>query len=467
MANYVVNKVVCTEEILNEYFIDYYPIDQNEKLEEPYISFNKLFGVKSLNEYAQKYGEYIYYGWSFSYEKNKEGLIEIKFLTRWLYPIYAIVKSIEMFKDKLIWYACEGNKIYLSKFFLDGENMQENTLYLENTEYDDWIGDNQDYIEKIEYPDDEIWHYDYKSRKDWKIWRSDNLIKRYFDQYPAKEYYNEMKSENEFMNMDELEDLKKQRKNIDENLKQDEVYYYLTVKYEDYFGDKEYNYISEDTTIKIGDKVLVDRAGNLAIAEVLETGYFDKYDSPFPVNKTKRIIKKVDYDFKIEDIEFYDEYDRMVPTNILKMEIDDTRFEFGIFNYISGKDNDDNWTTIIIKVHNKYFNYLRNEELMTSAEIERLAKKLEELLKDELKEKSEVGFYEPDLEINLYPKINLWDTGKYNYIKEGHEIQDIYMELNINLTDREGAYTGQKYVMIFDRKEIEKIVEYMKKVIKQ
>lgn len=34
MANYVVNKIVCTEEILNEYFIDYYPIDQNEKLEE-------------------------------------------------------------------------------------------------------------------------------------------------------------------------------------------------------------------------------------------------------------------------------------------------------------------------------------------------------------------------------------------------------------------------------------------------
>ena len=143
------------------------------------------------------------------------------------------------------------------------------------------------------------------------------------------------------------------------------MYYYLAVKYEDYSGDKEYNYISEDTTIRIEDKVLVDRAGNLAIAEVLETGYFDKYDSLFPVNKTKRIIKKVDYEFDIEDIEFYDEYDGMVPTNILKMEIDDTRFEFGIFNYISGKDNYGNWTTIIIKVHNKYFNYLRNAELMT------------------------------------------------------------------------------------------------------
>lgn len=62
----------------------------------------------------------------------------------------------------------------------------------------------------------------------------------------------------------------------------------------------------------------------------------------------------------------------------------------------------------------------------------------------------------------MYPKINLWDTGKYTYIKEGHEIQDIYMELAINLTDKRDTYTGQKYVMIFDRSEVEKIVAYMK-----
>lgn len=117
MANYVVNKIVCTEEILNEYFIDYYPID--EKLEEPYITFNKLLGEKSLNKYNEKYGESIYYGFGVSYEKNIEGLMEIKFLTKWLYPICAIVKAVEMFKEKLIWYACEENKIYLSKFFLE------------------------------------------------------------------------------------------------------------------------------------------------------------------------------------------------------------------------------------------------------------------------------------------------------------------------------------------------------------
>lgn len=72
MSNYVVNKIVCTEKILNEYFIDYYPIDENEKLDEPYISFNKLFGVKSLNKYDEKYGESIYYGWGFLTKKTRK-----------------------------------------------------------------------------------------------------------------------------------------------------------------------------------------------------------------------------------------------------------------------------------------------------------------------------------------------------------------------------------------------------------
>ena len=101
---------------------------------------------------------------------------------------------------------------------------------------------------------------------------------------------------------------------------------------------------------------------------------------------------------------------------------------------------------------------------MTSAEIENLMIMLKKLLKDELKEKEEIGFYEPDLEFTLYPKINLCDTGEYMYIKSGNEIQDVYTELAINLTDRSGVYTGQKYVMIFEREEVERIVEYMEKI---
>lgn len=230
MANYVVNKIVCTEEILNEYFIDYYPID--EKLEEPYITFNKLLGAKSLNKYNEKYGESIYYGFGVSYEKNIEGLMEIKFLTKWLYPICAIVKAVEMFKGKLIWYACEENKIYLSKFFWNKDRVYENTLYLENTEYDEWVCNNEDYIEKIEYPDDEIWHYKYENRTDWKVWQVDDLIKRYFDQYPAKEYYKDMRSK-KLMNIDEIEEVlyNGTKERIEEVLKKYKVSYEYDEQY--------------------------------------------------------------------------------------------------------------------------------------------------------------------------------------------------------------------------------------------
>lgn len=258
----------------------------------------------------------------------------------------------------------------------------------------------------------------------------------------------------------------------DQKENEEKLYYYILVKYEDCSGYKEYNYISDDSTVKEGDRVLVDRAGNLAVAEVLETGYFNKVDAPFPLEKTKRIIKKVDEDFELEDIVDYDQdgyyfdLEENSSSNCIKMNIDDTYFEFGISNYISGKDNDENWANIKIKIYNYYFKYVTNSELMTCAETEYLLHELELLLNDKMDKPKRIGFYEPDIDFYLYPKMNLWDTGEYVYIKEGHEIQDIYMELNINLTDRGGAYIGQKYSIIFNRKEIEKIVDYIRKCVK-
>ena len=52
MANYVHNKIICTKEVLNKYFIDYYPFNDEDKLNKPYITFNNIFNVKSINEYS-------------------------------------------------------------------------------------------------------------------------------------------------------------------------------------------------------------------------------------------------------------------------------------------------------------------------------------------------------------------------------------------------------------------------------
>ena len=44
-----------------------------------------------------------------------------------------------MFKEKLIWYSCEENKIYLSEFFWNGKKVQENSFYIENIEYNVFV----------------------------------------------------------------------------------------------------------------------------------------------------------------------------------------------------------------------------------------------------------------------------------------------------------------------------------------
>jgi hypothetical protein len=192
MANYVENRVVCTKEILDKYFIDYCPF--GDKLEKPYISFNKIVNVSDLNEYYKKYGTYIYYGYGFDYKKLPNDKWEIKFLTQRLYPINAIVKSIEILKNDIVWYSIEDNYIYLSKFSWNGTKVTEEVLNLQNDDYDNFEQelDESGELEKIEYPDGIIWHYNYEKKDKWLLCDTENLITRYLNTYPSKEVCNKL-----------------------------------------------------------------------------------------------------------------------------------------------------------------------------------------------------------------------------------------------------------------------------------
>lgn len=195
MSNFVSNKIICSKEFLENYFIDFYPFGKNEhKLKKPYITFNKLFGVQSLNEYNKKYGQCVYYGYSFNYKDIGDNLVEIKFQTRCLYPICAIKKAIEL-DHNIIWYALEENIIYISKFEWAKEKVIEKTLYIETDNFNNWYdlnvlnGNNYDDLESY---DDDVWYFNDYSEDEWKIWETDDLIKRYNKHYPAKEFYDEM-----------------------------------------------------------------------------------------------------------------------------------------------------------------------------------------------------------------------------------------------------------------------------------
>ena len=81
----------------------------------------------------------------------------------------------------------------------------------------------------------------------------------------------------------------------------DKEYYYVSVVYADNMDSfSSYNYLSDDKTVKKGDIVLVNRAGEDVLALVKEAKYYLKYEVPFPVEKTKTIIKKIESDEELQ-----------------------------------------------------------------------------------------------------------------------------------------------------------------------
>lgn len=89
----------------------------------------------------------------------------------------------------------------------------------------------------------------------------------------------------------------------------DKEYYYVSVVYADDLDSYDfYNYLSDDISVKIGDKVLVNRAGEDIVALVTEAKYYLGYDVPFPVSRTKSIIKKIENNEELEKYGYKPEY---------------------------------------------------------------------------------------------------------------------------------------------------------------
>jgi len=88
--------------------------------------------------------------------------------------------------------------------------------------------------------------------------------------------------------------------------KEEEKYIYVSVHYQDDdIPHRTYYYISKIEDLKEGGKVLVDRNGIETIGIVEKIEMFQKEKVPFPIEKTKYIIKEVDDDYELD--EWYDE----------------------------------------------------------------------------------------------------------------------------------------------------------------
>ena len=178
MANYVVNRVICRKETLDRYFLDCDPFGDGKAIPRPYITFNRLFDAKSLDEYSEKYGVTIAYNWSFLWNELSNGLYEIKFCTRWEYPIRAILRTLEV-SHVTVWFACEENHIYVSKFYWSG-GVKEDVLHIEN-DYYEWEEKNPLLFDTLEDGDDDVWYFLQGYKGTWKNWESHDGFKRYLD----------------------------------------------------------------------------------------------------------------------------------------------------------------------------------------------------------------------------------------------------------------------------------------------
>ncbi|HFI0448994.1 TPA: hypothetical protein ACGOY6_001211 [Streptococcus suis] len=177
MANYVYQQVVCSQEFFETYFLDYYPIDEN-RIEPPYISFNKLVNVKDIGVYRERFGEYIYYGYSFTYKRRSDGLMVLTFATKRDYPIAAIRAAIQL-DHSLEWYAIEENCIYVSRFYWH-RGVQEAVCLL----YDDfgkWVWDRYEFEESLADSDHIVWYFLLENDVSWLGWSPNLGLPKFYE----------------------------------------------------------------------------------------------------------------------------------------------------------------------------------------------------------------------------------------------------------------------------------------------
>lgn len=124
------------------------------------------------------------------------------------------------------------------------------------------------------------------------------------------------------------------------------------------------------------------------------------------------------------------------------------------------------WTDAIIGVENWCFNYQTSSSCLEFSEIKQINEKLRSLLNDELSEAETLEFIEPDFQIVLKPKYDIRESGKYSFVAEGQEIEDIKAEF-LFFPFLNGVITGQRYVMPLYRAELVSFTEYLSAAIQK
>lgn len=181
MANYVFHRVVCTQDFFEKYLLDLEPFGKNDLPEHPCLTFRKLFGAVTLEEYEAEHSASVYKGYGFHWEERPNDRVEVKFCTRWQYPIEAILKALKLGRHTIEWFACEENHLYASWFRWTENGAEERILLLGDT-YWNWTEQHGAALEKQigeTECDDEVWYYLPLCKSGWQKWPSSDDFSRY------------------------------------------------------------------------------------------------------------------------------------------------------------------------------------------------------------------------------------------------------------------------------------------------
>lgn len=151
----------------------------------------------------------------------------------------------------------------------------------------------------------------------------------------------------------------------------------------------------------------------------------------------------------------------------LKMNLEGIEFRFRIAGYKkSTRDNCyDEWCKVDLAVRaESWLDYhVEASEMLLAMEVETLKDAIDDLLDDRLEQPAELGFVEPDIEFELYPREDLRNNPRFLYIKPGREMSGIYMELVISFWH--DGLTANRLVLGFGQDDMEKLECYLKYII--
>ncbi len=142
----------------------------------------------------------------------------------------------------------------------------------------------------------------------------------------------------------------------------------------------------------------------------------------------------------------------------LKLNWKEMEFSLEIRNYRTPRERDDwdNWCKVDLNVKvGDYIDYsVIDDEMLMSREALSLLSGLEKLLDGGLTKQMQIGFIEPDLTFELYPRSTL-----------GEDELDVWAELLIALRLKDTNYNGAMLTLPFERGDIEELLKYLKGVV--